>query len=462
MRGRAATPSSSTRHRAHVEAAPLDRRILEHRALARVEPVDARGEHRLDARRQRAGRRLRAHCHELLEEQRVALGRLDDPRRRAATRAHPGGVSTSSRARPRSRAPRAPEATGSAAAPPRPGGSRAARAARGRAAGSGAPLENATRYSSRSSRVGSAQWTSSTTTTSGRSRATRSSSRRTAQSLLRLRGSVGQPDRGEHEPRDASSPSSSSSTRRAASPAELADDLGERAGRSRPRRRTGSGRPRRSASPASSPTSSRASRDLPIPAGPTTVTARQARSPRGRRTPRGARSSSRTRPTNGLAAARAPTPLRGSSSSNRHAWTFAGAALAARAARAARRARRPDEAVDVLAEQDLALAARLPSSRGGDVERVSGRERATAACRRREHLARLDAELHRDPDAALALQLGARARRPPRAARRRPAPRAARRPRGSSVRPKTPTTASPMNPSTVPPWRSITAPQTAE
>ena len=53
--------------------------MREHRALGRLETVDARGQHRLDRRRQR--RRLAADRHELLEEQRVALAGLHAPRR---------------------------------------------------------------------------------------------------------------------------------------------------------------------------------------------------------------------------------------------------------------------------------------------------------------------------------------------------------------------------------------------
>jgi hypothetical protein len=65
--------------RGAVEAATLDRRALERRPLAGLEPVDARGEHRVDARRQRL---LGADRHQLFHEQWVALGRRGDSRGR--------------------------------------------------------------------------------------------------------------------------------------------------------------------------------------------------------------------------------------------------------------------------------------------------------------------------------------------------------------------------------------------
>ncbi len=66
---------------AAVKGAPLDRRPLDHRALIRGQSVDACGEHGLDRRRNGAGAvaRLGPHRHHLLEEQRVALGGLEQP-----------------------------------------------------------------------------------------------------------------------------------------------------------------------------------------------------------------------------------------------------------------------------------------------------------------------------------------------------------------------------------------------
>ena len=62
---------------AHVEAHALDGGALEDVALVGVEALDAGGEDRLDARRQRA--LVGSHRDELLEEQRVALGAPHDP-----------------------------------------------------------------------------------------------------------------------------------------------------------------------------------------------------------------------------------------------------------------------------------------------------------------------------------------------------------------------------------------------
>src|SRR6266511_3245938 len=67
---------------AAMEDAPFDRAALEHRALLRREPVDARRQERLE--RQRDRERLVAvlalHRDELLNEERVPFGRLDDAR----------------------------------------------------------------------------------------------------------------------------------------------------------------------------------------------------------------------------------------------------------------------------------------------------------------------------------------------------------------------------------------------
>ena len=170
-RPRRAPRRASARRALRGGSAALDRRVHQHRALGRREAIDARRQHRLDARRQRHEPLLARDGHELLEKQRVALGGRDDP----AVARDPGSSCPTS---PRSPAPRrrtAPRARAAAA------GCGAAQAGRlssssGRARQSsriGAPLENATTYSIRSSSVGSAQWTSSTIRTSGRSRADR-------------------------------------------------------------------------------------------------------------------------------------------------------------------------------------------------------------------------------------------------------------------------------------------------
>ena len=74
------------RERAAAEAPALDRGVLEQRALVRAELVEPRGQHGLDGRRQLA---LRADRHQLLEEQRVAVGPLDHPAGREPLGAEP-------------------------------------------------------------------------------------------------------------------------------------------------------------------------------------------------------------------------------------------------------------------------------------------------------------------------------------------------------------------------------------
>ena len=106
---------------------------------------------------------------ELLEEERVALGRLDDPLRRAGVhRRRRRALTSLARLGVESASSTSSERFGCGA----PAGRSSRSSGRARQTSRiGWPLENATRYSSRSSSVGSAQWTSSTTTTSGRSRA---------------------------------------------------------------------------------------------------------------------------------------------------------------------------------------------------------------------------------------------------------------------------------------------------
>src|SRR2546428_2221021 len=63
--------------RGTLECSSFDRRSLEHRALARAQPIDAGGEERVDARRHDDASALRLEGDELLEEKRVALRGLD-------------------------------------------------------------------------------------------------------------------------------------------------------------------------------------------------------------------------------------------------------------------------------------------------------------------------------------------------------------------------------------------------
>ena len=202
-----APASSSSRDGAAVEEPPLDRGALEDGALLGLEPVDARGEQRLDRRRhgvpRRPGRRracasicstksglpsavatIRSrNCRrELVVAQRaldelvrlVAAERLE--RRRAS---RPGcGAAQDGRTSKRS---------GRASAEERRSARRSTRPAT---------------YSSRSSSAGSAQWMSSTTTTSGRAAASVSNSRRNAQAVSSGEpAAVARADRAGDEPR---------------------------------------------------------------------------------------------------------------------------------------------------------------------------------------------------------------------------------------------------------------------
>ena len=82
LRGRRRTRVEQRDHVVSRELLPHDGAALEDRALPRAEPVEAGGEQRLDRLRQRALREaaLQSEREELLEEERVALRRLDDPR----------------------------------------------------------------------------------------------------------------------------------------------------------------------------------------------------------------------------------------------------------------------------------------------------------------------------------------------------------------------------------------------
>ena len=107
---------------------------------------------------------------ELLDVERVALGDLDDAVRVPARRR-------------RARAPARRSAARARATPPSRSARRAARAAPGRGTRIGDPVACAPRYSTRSSSVGSAQWTSSNTSSSGRSAASSSNRRRAARKI---------------------------------------------------------------------------------------------------------------------------------------------------------------------------------------------------------------------------------------------------------------------------------------
>ena len=163
-----------------VEAASLHRGALEQQTLARFEGVDAGRQHRTNARRQRrAGRGpLSLHGDELLEEQWIPVRTLDDSREHRLWSSRPRAVR---RARwPRPSAAVRGRGAGAWADLPTPVGVRAAPGRAEQRSRTGKPLEDSATYSSRSSKVGSAQCRSSNTAISGRSRATASKKRRTA------------------------------------------------------------------------------------------------------------------------------------------------------------------------------------------------------------------------------------------------------------------------------------------
>ena len=120
-----------------VEAAPLDRRALEHQTLARFEGVDTGRKHRANARRQRGGVAvLLLHGDELLEEEWVPFRSLDDSRERRLSKLLGPVVVRRARMRRLSAAARG-RGAGESAALPTPVGVRAAPGAPSRAAGSG-------------------------------------------------------------------------------------------------------------------------------------------------------------------------------------------------------------------------------------------------------------------------------------------------------------------------------------
>ena len=140
------------------------------------------------------------HAHELLDEQRVALGAREDAvgQLRPPRRASPTRCSTSARL---SSAVSGSSSTRSAlGAAPAKLGRVSNRSLRETATiSTGRPEIDAARCSIRSSRVGSAQCTSSKRTTSGWRAATASSSWRTAQNVSGgVRRRVGQPERPRH------------------------------------------------------------------------------------------------------------------------------------------------------------------------------------------------------------------------------------------------------------------------
>ena len=257
----AASSGDELRDRAAVEDLALDRsRAPMTTPLVAVERVEARLEERVDRRRHddlAVAAVLAHHREHLLDVERVPGRRRGDalaqcPRRARRRRA---GSRSARRTRPRSSGSSRSDVAFSFP-PPQPGrtSSSSVRATQRRKIG--ASRERSATCSTRSTKTGSAHCRSSMTTTCGRSAARASSSRRKA--TLRLLGR--RRDDASRARRRAATSISTSGQYVIPSPYE----------RQRPRRTS-----------AESPTRSRKSatrRDLPIPAGPSSVKSRHVRS----------------------------------------------------------------------------------------------------------------------------------------------------------------------------------------
>ena len=147
---------------ADVEGLPLDRARLDDPALGRPERVEARGEQRVQRRRERAGLGAFAHVgRQLLEEQRVAARPRDHPLEGRGGQRRPGTEQAATgRARP-----------AEPAAAPRRAPMRVARSSSSgrptQSSSTGAVIGPPASWSMRSSSAGSAQWASSKASTSG-------------------------------------------------------------------------------------------------------------------------------------------------------------------------------------------------------------------------------------------------------------------------------------------------------
>ena len=167
---------------AAVEEPPFDRAALDHGALRLAEPVDARGEQRLQRRRhlELAVLALGPHGDELLDEERVPLGRVDDPLPRLL-----GEIAEPLHERLavllRERVQVSTVALGLGAVHVGRVSNRSGRAVHRRRRGTS--CTNEARYSTRSRNAVSAQWMSSKTTTRGPVVAIASSSLRTPQEI---------------------------------------------------------------------------------------------------------------------------------------------------------------------------------------------------------------------------------------------------------------------------------------
>ena len=252
---------------------------------------------------------------------------------------------------------------------------------------SGASRVQSTRCSSRSSSVGSAQWMSSTTSASGCSRARRSSALRTAQKTPPARSERRAPRR-----------APSSAPRRG-------EDLAS-GQYVMPSPYGGSGRRARVASPRERRRRPRAaSRDLPIPGGPSTVTSRHRRSETAlvERGPHASRARRAGRRAARRAAARsAARPRR--RARGWYAGTRLGLPLQRKRLDALDLDRVAGERERPLAEQDLARAGRLLEP-GGDVDRVAGRQPLAGVSLSGHDLAGVDADPRLERDAVVALEI---------------------------------------------------------
>ena len=308
-------------------------------------------------------------------------------------------------------------------------------------------------YSTRSSSIGSAQCRSSSSTTTGRSAASASNSRRTAQNVSSL------PRRGSSVP---------SAPRRRCAHQLLVLGALERGARRPPRRRApgrSRQRPVRDAvavgeaaagdAVARSRTrsaSSRASRVLPMPGGPSMVTTCGQRSPlRSTKAP-SSRSSSPARPTSGASRRREQAAGAPRDAATRDRRDELAPCPSARTPPRPGRRRLPHEPLRHRADQDLARLRGLLQPLG-DVDRVARHERPAGRRPRRPRPRRCSSRSAIERARPTTRSSPSFIAPSPPASPSPRAPRAARRPRAADRTPKTAITASPMNFSTVPPWR---------
>ncbi len=322
-----------------------------------------------------------------------------------------------------------------------------------------APLEKLATYSSRSSSVSSAQWMSSTTRTSGRSRASASKSRRNAQDVSSPEPLTGSAPNAPATPSAIASRRSSSATSSRTAARASAPRTGRRAsasGRKVMPSPYGAQRPinTRTESP-SSARNSRASRDFPTPAAPTTVARTHSAFTVARRRAPCKMPRSWRRPTSGTSSRRSKGDTFGSTRTSRNAGTGSAFPLRTSGSNSSTSIASPPR-TRVRAPIRISPAAADCSSRAAmfvvSLETVSpsapSPDTSTSPV---ETPVRTPSRIPRFRSKS--------SFRSSRRCRISAAARSAR--RASSSRavgtPKTATTASPMNFSTLPPWRSTTS-----